>query len=247
MTVPRRPGVLIAGIDEAGRGPLAGPVVAAAVILDPAHPVDGLRDSKLLSPQRRERLAVEIRARALAWAVAECSVAEIDDAQHPAGDAARDAPRRRRRLQIVPSQALDRRRPVSGARPCPARAIVKGDRDVAVIAAASILAKTARDAMLVELDHEYPHVRLRPAQGLRHARAPCRARPARTLSRASAQLRAGGAGLFRILRKRAPALAATGASDVSTRSNRLTAAESATTIRSPCAGRPAGCIPRSKR
>ncbi|MEO8676171.1 MAG: ribonuclease HII, partial [Casimicrobiaceae bacterium] len=70
--------VLIAGIDEAGRGPLAGPVVAAAVILDPERPIDGLRDSKLLSASQRTRLAAEIRARALAWAVAEADVAEID-------------------------------------------------------------------------------------------------------------------------------------------------------------------------
>jgi ribonuclease HII len=148
------PGVLVAGIDEAGRGPLAGPVVAAAVILDPAHPVEGLRDSKLLSAQRRERLAIDIRARALAWAVAECSVAEIDalnilQATLLAMRRAVEA------LQIVPSQAL-----VDGDRcpqlGCPARAIVKGDRDVAVIGAASILAKTARDAMLVALDQQYP-------------------------------------------------------------------------------------------
>lgn len=154
-TVPTfDPGVLVAGIDEAGRGPLAGPVVAAAVILDPAHPVEGLRDSKLLSPQRRERLAVDIRARALAWAVAECSVAEIDALNIL--QATLLAMRRAvAALQIVPSQAL-----VDGDRcpdlGCPARAIVKGDRDVAVIGAASILAKTARDAMLVALDREYP-------------------------------------------------------------------------------------------
>ncbi|HMA32583.1 MAG TPA: ribonuclease HII [Casimicrobiaceae bacterium] len=147
-------GVLVAGIDEAGRGPLAGPVVAAAVILDPARPVEGLRDSKLLSPQRRERLAVEIRARAIAWAIAECSVVEIDalnilQATLLAMRRAVDA------LQIVPAQAL-----VDGDRcpdlVCPVRAIVKGDRDIAVIGAASILAKTARDAMLLALDQQYP-------------------------------------------------------------------------------------------
>jgi ribonuclease HII len=147
-------GVLVAGIDEAGRGPLAGPVVAAAVILDPARPVEGLRDSKLLSPRRREYLAVEIRGRSLAWAVAACSVAEIDtlnilQATLLAMRRAFDA------LQVKPAQAL-----VDGDRcpqlACPARAIVKGDRDVAAISAASILAKTARDAMLVELDREYP-------------------------------------------------------------------------------------------
>jgi ribonuclease HII len=146
--------VLVAGIDEAGRGPLAGPVVAAAVILDPARPVDGLRDSKLLSPQRREVLAVEIRTHSLAWAVAECSVAEIDalnilQATLLAMRRAVDA------LQMKPAQAL-----VDGDRcpelACPARAIIKGDRDVAAISAASILAKTARDAMLMVLDREYP-------------------------------------------------------------------------------------------
>ena len=147
-------GVLVAGIDEAGRGPLAGPVVAAAVILDPARPVAGLRDSKLLSPQRREYLAVEIRGRSLAWAVAECSVAEIDalnilQATLLAMRRAFDA------LRVKPAQALvdgDRCPPLA----CPAQAIVKGDRDVAAISAASILAKTARDAMLIELDREYP-------------------------------------------------------------------------------------------
>ncbi len=147
-------GVLVAGIDEAGRGPLAGPVVAAAVILDPARPVAGLRDSKLLSPQRRECLAIEIRARSLAWAVAECSVAEIDalnilQATLLAMRRAFDA------LRVKPAQALvdgDRCPPLA----CPAQAIVKGDRDVAAISAASILAKTARDAMLIELDRAYP-------------------------------------------------------------------------------------------
>ena len=147
-------GVLVAGIDEAGRGPLAGPVVAAAVILDPARPVAGLRDSKLLSPQRRESLAIEIRGRSLAWAVAECSVAEIDalnilQATLLAMRRAFDA------LRVKPAQALvdgDRCPPLA----CPAQAIVKGDRDVAAISAASILAKTARDAMLIELDREYP-------------------------------------------------------------------------------------------
>ena len=154
LALPADGGALVAGVDEAGRGPLAGPVVAAAVILDPARPVAGLRDSKLLSPQRREALAAEIRIRSLAWAVAECSVAEIDalnilQATLLAMRRAVDA------LQTKPVQAL-----VDGDRcpklACPARAIVKGDRDVAAISAASILAKTARDAMLVALDREYP-------------------------------------------------------------------------------------------
>ena len=146
--------MLIAGVDEAGRGPLAGPVYAAAVILDPARPIAGLRDSKLLSADRRERLAVEIRASAIAWAVASAGVAEIDS------------------LNILQATLVAMRRAVEALSPgptealidgnqvprltCPARAIVKGDRDVAAISAASILAKTARDAVLRELHALYP-------------------------------------------------------------------------------------------
>jgi len=146
--------VLIAGVDEAGRGPLAGPVFAAAVILDPARPIAGLRDSKLLSAARRERLAVEIRASALAWAVASAAVAEIDTLNIL--QATLIAMRRAvEALAQTPTEAL-----VDGNQlpclACPARAIVKGDRDVAVISAASILAKTARDALLVELHLLYP-------------------------------------------------------------------------------------------
>ena len=145
---------LIAGIDEAGRGPLAGPVFAAAVILDARRPIDGLRDSKLLSAAQRERLAEAIRTRALAWAVAEAAVAEIDQlnilrATFVAMGRAVAA------LGVGPEEAW-----VDGnlcpELPCPARAIVGGDRDVAAISAASILAKTARDALLVELDLRYP-------------------------------------------------------------------------------------------
>ena len=146
--------MLIAGIDEAGRGPLAGPVFAAAVILDPARPISGLRDSKLLSAAARERLGAEIRANALAWGVAMADVAEIDhlnilQATLLAMQRAVAA------LAVAPTEVL-----VDGNRcptlSCPARAIVKGDRDVAVISAASILAKTARDALLIELDVRYP-------------------------------------------------------------------------------------------
>ena len=146
--------MLIAGIDEAGRGPLAGPVYAAAVILDPARPIEGLRDSKLLTTAARRRLAEEIRGSALAWAVAWADVAEIDDlnilrATLVAMQRAVAA------LAIAPQEAL-----IDGnccpKLPCRARAIVKGDRDVAVISAASILAKTARDARLQELDILYP-------------------------------------------------------------------------------------------
>jgi len=147
--------MLIAGVDEAGRGPLAGPVFAAAVILDPARPIAGLRDSKLLSARRRERLAVEIRSEALAWAVASADVAEIDalnilQATLLAMRRAVEA------LSIAPQQAL-----IDGNHcprlSCPARAVIGGDREVAAISAASILAKTARDALLVELDAVYPH------------------------------------------------------------------------------------------
>ena len=146
---------LVAGIDEAGRGPLAGPVVAAAVILDPQRPIRGLRDSKLLNEQQRDHLAAQIRVRAIAWAVGEADVLEIDRINIL--QATMLAMRRAfERLSVAPGEAC-----IDGDR-CPAlrcamRAIVKGDRDVAVISAASIMAKTARDAMLVELHGHYPH------------------------------------------------------------------------------------------
>lgn len=146
--------LLCAGVDEAGRGPLAGPVVAAAVILDPRRPIRGLADSKLLTPERREVLAERIRDRATAYAVALAGVDEID-----AINILRASMLAMRRavesLGVAPEEVL-----VDGDR-CPevafrVRAIVKGDRDVPAISAASILAKTARDAMLVALDREYP-------------------------------------------------------------------------------------------
>lgn len=144
----------IAGIDEAGRGPLAGPVVAAAVILDPERPVEGLRDSKQLAERERDRLAIEICANSLAWAVAEAGVDEIDRINIL--QATFVAMRRAvMALGVVPVEAL-----VDGNRcpslPCAVRAIPGGDRRIAAISAASILAKTARDRKLIELDRCYP-------------------------------------------------------------------------------------------
>lgn len=145
---------LVAGVDEAGRGPLAGPVVAAAVILDDLRPVRGLADSKLLTPRRRERLNDEIRAKALALCVAEASVEEID------------------RLNILQATLLAMRRAVEGLRlpaarvlvdgnrlptlRVPAEAVIGGDATVASISAASILAKVYRDALCCELHREHP-------------------------------------------------------------------------------------------
>jgi ribonuclease HII len=147
--------MLIAGIDEAGRGPLAGPVFAAAVILEPGRRIRGLKDSKLLPAAERERLAEIIRRKAVAWAVASSDVAEIDSlnilrATMLAMRRAFDA------LGVVPAEALvdgDRAPDIVG---CPVHPIIKGDRYVPSISAASILAKTARDAVLVALDRDYP-------------------------------------------------------------------------------------------
>lgn len=146
--------ILVAGIDEAGRGPLAGPVVAAAVILDPQRPVRGLADSKVLSPERREVLAIRIRERAIAWSTGSADVGEIDTINilHATMLAMCRAVAA---LPIPPEEAL-----VDGNRcpdlSCRVRAIIKGDRDVKSISAASIIAKTTRDAMLRELDKLYP-------------------------------------------------------------------------------------------
>lgn len=146
--------MLIVGVDEAGRGPLAGPVVAAAVILDPRHKIKGLRDSKILPQQSRERLADLIRKHAIAWSVGIADVDEIDrinilQATMLAMRRAVEA------LGVTPEEAL-----VDGDRcpelSCPTFPIVKGDRDIAVISAASIMAKTERDAMLVALNAQYP-------------------------------------------------------------------------------------------
>ncbi|MGI9133003.1 MAG: ribonuclease HII [Rhodoferax sp.] len=145
---------LVAGVDEAGRGPLAGPVVAAAVILDDLKPIKGLNDSKALSAARRERLFDEIRAKALCCSVAAASVDEIDQ------------------LNILQATLLAMRRAVEGLRLKPvkvlvdgnclpaldvlAEAIVRGDATVPAISAASILAKVTRDRWCSELDAQYP-------------------------------------------------------------------------------------------
>lgn len=150
---------LVAGIDEAGRGPLAGPVAAAAVILHPDRPINGLRDSKKLSATKRAQLADEIRAHSVAWSVAWADPAEIDA------------------LNILQATMLAMRRAILGLRVVPARvevdgnrlpklrfgdriidgeAFVGGDDRIAAISAASILAKTVRDSMMMELDRVYP-------------------------------------------------------------------------------------------
>lgn len=146
--------MLICGVDEAGRGPLCGAVVAAAVILDPARPIAGINDSKKLTARKREQLALQIREHALAWAVAEASVEEID------------------RLNILHASMLAMQRAVEALRitpdlvrvdgnrcpqlDLPCEALVGGDALDASIGAASILAKTERDRQLIELDRVYP-------------------------------------------------------------------------------------------
>jgi ribonuclease HII len=145
---------LVAGVDEVGRGPLAGPVVAAAVILDELQPIKGLRDSKALAPAKRQRLDAEIRARALCVSIGYASVEEID------------------RLNILQATMLAMQRAVEGLRlvpqrvlvdgnrlprlRVPAEAIVRGDATVAAIAAASIVAKVFRDEWLTRLHDEHP-------------------------------------------------------------------------------------------
>lgn len=147
-------GHLLAGIDEVGRGPLIGAVVAAAVILDPLNPVEGLADSKKLTAQRRVELNAEIRAKALAFAVAEANHAEVDQlniyhATHLAMRRAIDA------LPLLPEYLLvdGNRLPGHHVR---GQAVVKGDARHPAIAAASILAKVARDAQMVALDDRFP-------------------------------------------------------------------------------------------
>jgi len=146
--------VLLAGVDEAGRGPLAGPVCAAAVILDPRRPIDGLDDSKRLSPAQRTALELEIKSGSRAWSLGWASVEEIDrinilQASLLAMERAVAA------LNPQPLRALvdGNRLPVLG---CAAEAIVGGDALVPVIGAASILAKVARDRLMERLDLDYP-------------------------------------------------------------------------------------------
>ncbi|MBK7898174.1 MAG: ribonuclease HII [Azonexus sp.] len=148
------PDGLVCGIDEAGRGPLAGPVVAAAVILDPTRPIAGLDDSKKLSEKRRDALAQRIKGEALAWAVAWATVEEIDALNILQATLVAMA-RAVARLDITPQAAL-----VDGnvlpRLNCPAQAVVKGDGSIAPIAAASILAKTSRDAEMRRLHERFP-------------------------------------------------------------------------------------------
>ena len=150
---------LVAGVDEAGRGPLAGPVTAAAVILDPGRPIDGLADSKQLAAARREELAASVRARSLAWSIAWSDRAEID-ALNILGATMLAMRRAILGLHIFPDGVL-----VDGNRlpgldfgtvSVPGRAVVGGDGKIAAISAASILAKTSRDARMVEIDEIYP-------------------------------------------------------------------------------------------
>lgn len=145
---------LVCGVDEAGRGPLAGPVVAAAVILDPAKPIDGVTDSKKLSAKKRQFLSDEIKAHALYWAIAQCDMDEIDNlnilhASMLAMTRAVEA------LPIAPQHVL-----VDGNRlpqlNVPATAIIKGDATEACIGAASILAKVERDRQMIEWHQRYP-------------------------------------------------------------------------------------------
>jgi ribonuclease HII len=145
---------IVAGVDEAGRGPLAGPVIAAAVILDESKPITGLADSKILSAGRREELAIQIRERALCWALGRAEVDEID------------------RLNILRASLLAMQRAVAALSrepglvlvdgnqapelACPVQTVVRGDATVPAISAASILAKVARDAEMSELDALFP-------------------------------------------------------------------------------------------
>lgn len=157
-------GVWVAGVDEVGRGPLAGPVVAAAVILDPTAPVEGLRDSKLLTFRQRRRLAREIRVHALAWAVGRVGPRRIDTVNvlQATWFAMRAA---LARLRVAPGLVLvDGNLRIPGVT-CAQRAIVGGDRRSASVAAASILAKVARDMIMLRADRRYPEYGFRQHKG----------------------------------------------------------------------------------
>jgi len=146
---------VVCGVDEAGRGPLAGPVYAAAVILDPARRVNGLADSKLLTPARREKLAQRIRERARAWAVAFATVEEIDRLNILRASLLA-MQRAVRSLAVAPEEIWIDGNHCPADLGCPARAIVDGDALHKPISAASILAKTARDAEMLALHARYP-------------------------------------------------------------------------------------------
>lgn len=145
---------LIAGVDEVGRGPLAGPVVAAAVILDPGRPIQGLADSKTLSARRREALFVEIEARCIAWALGRAEVDEIDTLNILQASLLA-MQRAVKNLSLLPSKIL-----VDGCHcpffTCPAEAIIGGDGLITSISAASIMAKVTRDAEMQVMDSLYP-------------------------------------------------------------------------------------------
>ncbi|AVJ27687.1 ribonuclease HII [Achromobacter spanius] len=154
FVAPEQPALLTAGVDEAGRGPLAGEVYAAAVILDPSRFIDGLADSKVLTAVRREELALQIKEQALAWCIASATVAEIDTlnilratmlAMQRAVQGLATAPQ----LALVDGNQAPKLR-------CTVQTVIKGDALVPAISAASILAKTARDADLLRLHTLYP-------------------------------------------------------------------------------------------
>lgn len=146
--------MIIAGVDEVGRGPLAGPVVVAAVVLDPGHPIQGLADSKKLSEKKRERLALEIREKALYWALGRAEVAEIDEINifHAT---LRSMTRAVEALPVYPDKVLVDGNRIPELR-CAAEAIVKGDSKIPEISAAAILAKVTRDAEMLALHEQYP-------------------------------------------------------------------------------------------
>jgi ribonuclease HII len=145
----------VAGVDEAGRGPLAGPVVVAAVILDPRRPIDGLADSKVLSEAQRDELAPRIRAQALAWSVVAVDIDEIERL-NILGATLVGMERALRALEMAPVLALIDGNRLPKNLPCRARAIVDGDATEPAIGAASILAKTERDRIMRELDGAHP-------------------------------------------------------------------------------------------